>query len=74
MGPPGAKTGCEFEKNFDKNRLNYANCHRFDQAAINLILGEVFGFSDKRKFNLGADGYYKKFFQIVRTGRKWNLW
>ena len=40
MAPAGAKLGCEFDQG-PRNFSVYYNCHRYDQSALNLLLGRL---------------------------------
>lgn len=41
ISPTGANLGCSFKKGPLKDKT-YANCHRFDQSALNILLTKLF--------------------------------
>ena len=47
LAPPGAKWQCSF----DFTGRRYANCHRYDESAANILLKKMFGF-DTGKFTV----------------------
>ncbi|KAL6736236.1 hypothetical protein Aduo_006613 [Ancylostoma duodenale] len=54
MAPPGAQLQCTFK---DGRYKNYANCHRYDQSVINLILSNSYGYDIKNYISsLGEEG------------------
>lgn len=67
MAPRGATVKCGFRpKKSGKTQQTSRNCHRFDQSAINLILGAISTFNVK-KYTVGElDG---KMFEVVRSFR-----
>jgi hypothetical protein len=44
MAPEGSHASCNFTIVNGVRQNEYANCHRYDQSAINIILGEIFYF------------------------------
>lgn len=61
MGPIGAYVDCTFTEN---RWIQYANCHRFDQSAINVLLAWITGFQ-QHKYTHPIASYN---LQVVRDG------
>ncbi|EYC27043.1 hypothetical protein Y032_0009g486 [Ancylostoma ceylanicum] len=54
MAPSGARLRCQFGS--DRN-TQYANCHRYDQSVINLLLSNAYGYNARNYVSsLGSDG------------------
>ncbi|KIH56824.1 hypothetical protein ANCDUO_12992 [Ancylostoma duodenale] len=53
MAPPGSRLWCKFTS----DRFNdYANCNRYDQSAINLLLANSYGYNFKDYVSSIGDG------------------
>ncbi|KAK6027069.1 hypothetical protein OSTOST_06907, partial [Ostertagia ostertagi] len=54
MAPPGSQRFC----NFGSDRfMQYAECHRYDQSVINLLLANAYGYNPKNYVSrFGEDG------------------
>ncbi|KAL6735736.1 hypothetical protein Aduo_006149 [Ancylostoma duodenale] len=54
MAPPGARLYCQFGR---ERYMQYANCHRYDQSVINLLLSNSYGYNARNYVSsLGSDG------------------
>ena len=47
---PKSKLNCEDV--YKRGRGHYANCHRYDQSAMNILMANTFGFEDKKYVNV----------------------
>ncbi|VDL80941.1 unnamed protein product [Nippostrongylus brasiliensis] len=52
MSPPGSQLGCQFGADRYKD---YAKCHRFDQAVLNMLLANVYSYEPER-YTTGLTG------------------
>ncbi|KAL6735735.1 hypothetical protein Aduo_006148 [Ancylostoma duodenale] len=54
MAPPGARLTCQFGSD---RYTQFANCHRYDQSVINLLLSNAYGYNARNYVSsLGGDG------------------
>ncbi|KHJ87238.1 hypothetical protein OESDEN_12993 [Oesophagostomum dentatum] len=53
MAPPGAQLKCNFARDTDNV---YANCHRYDQSVINLLLANAYDYNASRFLSRIGDG------------------
>uniref|UniRef100_A0A5S6QQD4 Nucleotide-diphospho-sugar transferase domain-containing protein n=1 Tax=Trichuris muris TaxID=70415 RepID=A0A5S6QQD4_TRIMR len=53
MGPEDANSFCQFR---DKERLMYADCHRYDQSVLNLLLANRLNY-DHEQWTSGIDSF-----------------
>ena len=70
LSPKGSKWDCDF----DFSGKLYANCHRYDESAVNIILKNMFGFDDSQfatgnSFFQPYDHHIKSSMKICRHQR-----
>ena len=46
--------------------FRYSGCHRYDESAFNIVLGEMFSF--KESAYMGSEAFFRKVDQYARDG------